>query len=106
MLNKAALPFLLVLAGGWSGVAFASSSSRPPVYWSVAPEDRPERDPALFRPVMPRAHNSASRATRPQPPRWTAGLAADALRYASELARTRSLHHSKEPRGSTTQRAT
>src|SRR3546814_7390813 len=70
MLNKAALPFLLVLAGGWSGVAFASSTSRPPVYWSVAPEDRQERDPALFRSVMLRAHNAARREAGQQPLRW------------------------------------
>src|SRR3546814_10715064 len=99
MLNKAALPFLLVLAGGWSGVAFASSTSRPPVYWSVAPEDRQERDPALFRSVMLRAHNAARREAGQQPLRWNEGLAADALRYASELARTRRFQHSTEPRG-------
>src|SRR3546814_8624879 len=101
MLNKAALPFLLVLAGGWSGVAFASSTSRPPVYWSVAPEDRQERDPALFRSVMLRAHNAARREAGQQPLRWNERLAADALRYASELARTRRFQHSREPRGAT-----
>src|SRR3546814_2694928 len=82
MLNKAALPFLLGLVGGWSGVAFASSASRPPVYWSVAPEDRQERDPALFRSVMLRAHNAARREAGQQPLRWNERLAADALRYA------------------------
>src|SRR3546814_17517764 len=109
MLNKAALPFLLVLAGGWPDVAFASSTSRPPVYWSVAPEDRRERDPALFRSVMPRAHNAARRAAGPQPLRWNEGLADDALRAAPELARTRRFQHHKDtrrapPQGTHTQR--
>lgn len=103
MLNKAALPSLLVLVCGWPGAAFAGSTSRAPVYWSVAPEDRQERDPALFRSVMLRAHNDARREVGQRPLRWNERLAADALRYASELARTRRFQHSREPRGVTPQ---
>src|SRR3546814_3170649 len=52
---------------------------------------------------MLRAHNAARREAGQQPLRWNEGLAADALRYASELARTRRFQHSKEPRGATPQ---
>src|SRR3546814_1030642 len=52
---------------------------------------------------MLRAHNAARREAGQQPLRWNEGLAADALRYASELARTRRFQHSREPRGATPQ---
>ena len=75
----------------------------PPVYWDEAPDEKQEWGGSLFRSVMMKRHNDARRAVGQRPLRWNTALAADAQRYANQLARTRVFQHSKEPRGRTPQ---
>ncbi|MES2098075.1 MAG: CAP domain-containing protein [Pseudomonadota bacterium] len=57
------------------------------------------RGDALLKQVMLARHNGARRAVGVPPLVWNDGLAADALGYARELARTRRFEHSKQPDG-------
>lgn len=75
----------------------------PPVYWDEAPDELQPRGAALLRSVMMKRHNAARSAAGQPPLRWNDRLAADAKRYANQLARTRVFQHSREPRGATPQ---
>lgn len=75
----------------------------PPVHWDEAPADKQARGSRLLRSVMLKSHNDARRDMGQPPLRWNATLAADAQRYANQLARTRIFRHSREPRGHTPQ---
>ena len=75
----------------------------PPTYWDEAPAELQPRGAAMFQSVMMKRHNAARRAVGQKPLRWNARLAADAQRYANQLARTRVFKHSREPRGATPQ---
>lgn len=80
-----------------------AGDERPPVYWDEAPAEEQERGASVFRSVLLKRHNDARRAAGQRPLRWNATLAADAQRYANQLARTRVFKHSREPRGATPQ---
>ncbi len=93
MISKAAMLAVLLLAG-------------------CAPSDGPERvverrlsaDPAprgeaLLREAMLTKHNAARAAVGVPGLTWDARLAADALVYAHELARTRRFEHANQPQG-------
>lgn len=58
------------------------------------PEEARPRGEALLRRVMVRAHNEAREDVDVPPLQWDEGLAAQALTYARELARTRRFQHS------------
>jgi hypothetical protein len=75
----------------------------PAVYWDEAPAELQPRGAALLQSVMMKRHNAARRAVGQRPLRWNARLAADAKRYADQLARTRLFKHSRAPRGATPQ---
>jgi len=57
------------------------------------------RGPALLQSAMLAGHNDARAALGLPPLRWSSALAADAGRYADELARTGRFEHSPQPRG-------
>ncbi|HEV2818018.1 MAG TPA: CAP domain-containing protein [Allosphingosinicella sp.] len=57
------------------------------------------RGAALLERAMLSGHNEARAALGLAPLRWNAALAADARRYADELARTGRFAHSPQPRG-------
>jgi uncharacterized protein YkwD len=57
------------------------------------------RGEAMMRQAMIRAHNGARAAAGVPALVWNPTLAADAERYARELARSGRFEHSKEPRG-------
>lgn len=75
----------------------------PTVYWDEAPAELQPRGAVLLQSVMMKRHNAARRAVGQRPLRWNVQLAADAKRYADQLARTRLFKHSREPRGATPQ---
>jgi hypothetical protein len=61
------------------------------------------RGDGLLRQAMIEGHNHARARAGVAPLRWNATLAADALRYAQEMARSGRFEHSHEPRGVTAQ---
>ncbi len=61
------------------------------------------RGDAQLRQAMIAGHNDARGKAGVAPLAWNAALAADALGYARELARSGRFEHSKEPRGRTPQ---
>jgi hypothetical protein len=79
------------------------SAAAPPQSERVVEERRfsgvAARGEALMRQAMIEAHNTARAAAGVPPLVWNPTLAADAERYARELARTGRFEHSKEPRG-------
>ena len=116
MPKSALLPLLLILVPAIAGPAAAQpyrdneedsryeeEEADAPVYWDEAPDEVQPRSAALLRSVMMQRHNSARRAVGQPALRWNDQLAADAKRYAGQLARTRVFKHSREPRGATPQ---
>ncbi len=79
---------------------------------NTAPASQTERRPfegpaprgaAVFRDAMERGHARARAEVDVPPLRWDDTLAADAGRYAAELARSGRMVHSREPRGKSPQ---
>ena len=80
------------------------SAAAPPQAERVIEERRfsgvAARGEALMRQAMIEAHNTARAAAGVPPLTWNPALAADAERYARELARTGRFEHAQQPMGS------
>ncbi|OYY67531.1 MAG: serine protease [Sphingomonas sp. 28-63-12] len=85
------LGFLLLLAGCTTG---------PPTVTEYRTFDGPApRGVAMLRDAMERGHARARAEVGAPALQWNEALAADAARYAVELARSGKFQHSREPRG-------
>lgn len=86
---------LLLAVAMMPGPALAQTERQSHVLsdWYDPDEARP-RGEALLRRVMLRAHDEARKDVEVPPLQWDDGLAAQALTYARELARTRRFEHS------------
>jgi len=89
----------LALAAACSIIPEGRDGDAPPVYVSEARRRPVEpRDDVVLRQVMLEAHNDARADVGAAPIGWDAALAADARRYAEELARRDRFEHSHDLR--------
>jgi uncharacterized protein YkwD len=82
----------------------ACGSEAPPRVVERRPFEGPApRGAALLQRTMLTMHNATRASVRQPPLAWDEGLAADAGRYAGELARTGKFEHAPQPRGNPNQ---
>ncbi|WP_454279407.1 CAP domain-containing protein [Sphingomonas sp. Marseille-Q8236] len=101
------LPVLAALLAGCGPMVSAQggSSERPParVVEERASDTPAARGAGLLRQAMVQGHRAARAEIGLPPLTWDDGLAASALSYAQEMARTRRFQHAEQPQGPTRQ---